>query len=111
VRIRLLNWINLGFAIALFVLAIVNFCSGNIGIGIFDLVAVGLNLFIFLCAVADWWHDSDFILDKFIFTCPNCGQKQIPSFWEWFFVPHIGSKRYLKCQDPACRKRSWMRRK
>ena len=110
-RIRLLNWINFSFAIALFILAIVNFCIDNIFIGIFDLVVVGLNLFIFLSAVADWWRNSDFILDKFVFTCPNCGQKQIPSFWEWFFVPHIGSRRYLKCQSPACRKRSWMRRK
>ena len=29
-RIKLLSWVNLGFAIVCFVLAIVNFCIGNI---------------------------------------------------------------------------------
>ena len=46
---------------------------------------------------------------KYTFTCPKCGHRFIPSFWTWFLVPHIGSKRYLKCKN--CNKISWMRRK
>ena len=113
-KIRLISWLNLIMFFICITLAIIKICTGDINglvVGIFGIIVGIVNLFVFLCSVATWWHDSDFILDKFVFTCPKCGQKQIPNFWEWFFVPHIGSKRYLKCQDPDCRKRSWMRRK
>ena len=29
--------------------------------------------------------------------------------WTWFFVPHLGSRRYMKCKK--CGKRTWMSRK
>lgn len=47
--------------------------------------------------------------EKYTFTCPKCGHKFIPTFWRWFLVPHIFSKRYFRCDE--CGKLSWMRRK
>jgi DNA-directed RNA polymerase subunit RPC12/RpoP len=108
-RIKFLNWCNLGFAIVLQMLAILNFCAGNIVVGIFNVVVAGLNFFAFLVAVAVWWKYSPKISEKFVFTCSKCGHQFIPTFWTWFFVPHIGSRRYLKCEK--CGKRTWMRRK
>jgi len=111
-KIRLVNWINLVVAVICFVAAIVCFCTGstvNIVIGIFDILAGSWNLFIFLHAVAVWWERSLKVAEKFAFTCPKCGHQFIPSFWTWFFVPHIGSRRYMKCEK--CDKTSWMRRK
>ena len=110
-KISILHWINLILSILLSALSIINFTVGNIGFGIADSIIALFNLYVFLSAVARWWHDSDIVLDKFVFTCPKCGAKQIPSFWEWFFVPHIFSTRYLKCQNKGCGKHAWMRRK
>lgn len=110
-KIRILNWINLVLAVLLLAQGIFNIVSGNIGWGITDIVVAVLNMYVFLAAVARWWYTADIVHDKFVFTCPKCGAKQIPSFWEWFFVPHIFSTRYLKCQNPECKKHSWMRRK
>jgi hypothetical protein len=113
-KIRLVNWLNLAAACLCFAAAVLGFIAGKpvtIVIACFDIIAGAWNAFVFLHAVAVWWHDSDFVLDNFVFTCPKCGQKQIPSFWDWFFVPHIGSRRYLKCQNSDCKKRCWMRRK
>ena len=47
--------------------------------------------------------------EKYTFTCPKCGHKFIPTFWRWFLVLHIFSKRYFRCDE--CGKLSWMRRK
>ena len=110
-KISILNWINLVLAILLLTLGVFNIIFGNITLGIADIIAAVLNACIFLAAVARWWHSSDMVIDKFVFTCPKCGAKQIPSFWEWFFVPHISSMRYLKCQNKECGKHVWMRRK
>jgi hypothetical protein len=41
--------------------------------------------------------------------CKYCGYEFTPSFWAWFFVPHIGSKRYFRCE--ACGDKHFMRRK
>ena len=109
--LRILHSMNLVLGILLTVFGIVNFTLGNIGFGIADIIIAILNFYSFLTAVARWWYTADIVHDKFVFTCPKCGAKQIPSFWEWFFVPHIFSTRYLKCQNPECKKHSWMRRK
>jgi hypothetical protein len=108
-KIRLINYLNLILAIGLNILAIINFILGNIGIGIFDLVASGLNIFAFLNAVSIWWMYSKKVSDKFVFTCKKCGHQFIPSFWKWFFAPHLASRRYFKCEK--CKKVSLMRRK
>ncbi len=108
-KIRLINYLNLILAIGLIPLAIANFILGNIWLGIFDLVASALNIFVFLYAISTWWMLSNKVSNKFIFTCTNCEHQFIPTFWTWFFVPHIFSKRYMKCEK--CGKRSWMRRK
>ena len=110
-KISILHWINLALAILLLILGIFTIVSGNIVLGIPHILVAVFNMYVFLAAVACWWHDSDMVLDKFVFTCPKCGAKQIPSFWEWFFVPHISSMRYLKCQNKECGKHVWMRRK
>ena len=110
-KISILHWINLVLAILLLVLGVFNIIFGNIILGIIDIFIAVFNMYVFLAAVARWWHASDMVIDKFVFTCPKCGAKQIPSFWEWFFVPHIFSTRYLKCQNKECGKHVWMRRK
>ena len=109
--LSILHWMNLILGILLTALGIVNFTLGNIGLGIADIIIALFNLYVFLSAVARWWYTADIVHDKFVFTCPKCGAKQIPSFWEWFFVPHIFSTRYLKCQNKECGKHVWMRRK
>lgn len=108
-RIRFINWVNLGLFLACFVLACISLSAGNIVIGIFDFVAAGLNLFSFLLAAENYWNYSPEVPKKFVFTCPKCGHQFIPTFWAWFFVPHLGSRRYLKCEK--CGKRTWMMRK
>lgn len=55
------------------------------------------------------WKDSPIIQQKFIFTCPLCKHRFVPSLFAWLFVPHIGSKRYFKCKE--CKKYLWMKRK
>ena len=111
-KIRLVNWLNLVAACLCFVAAVLGFYAGspvNIIIACLNLVAGTWNAFIFLHAVAVWWERSPKVAAKFVFTCRKCGHQFIPSFWSWFFVPHIGSRRYLKCEK--CHKHSWMRRK
>jgi DNA-directed RNA polymerase subunit RPC12/RpoP len=32
------------------------------------------------------------------YACRNCGKtNSITSFWKWFWTPHFGSKKLLKC--------------
>lgn len=111
-KIRLVNWLNLVAACLCFVAAVLSFYAGrpiNIVIACLNLVAGAWNAFIFLHAVAVWWERSMKVAAKFVFTCRKCEHQYIPSFWAWFFVPHIGSRRYLKCEK--CKTRSFMRRK
>lgn len=108
-KIRILNWVNLVLAIILIVVAILNFIASDIITGIVDIIIAGLNLFAFLLAVNSWWIYSAKVANKFVFTCPKCEHQAIPTFWTWFFVPHLGSRRYMKCEK--CTKISWMRRK
>lgn len=108
-RIKFIHLVNLGLFLVCFVLACVNLSAGDIVIGIFDFVIAGLNLFSFLLAAENCWNYSPEVPKKFVFTCSKCGHQFIPSFWVWFFVPHLGSRRYLKCEK--CGKRTWMRRK
>ena len=111
-KIRLVNWLNLAVACIDFAAAIFGFCAGrpiNIVIACFCLVAGVWNLFIFLHAVSVWWEKSEKVQQKFKFTCKHCSHKFVPTFWRWFLVPHICSRRYFKCDN--CKVRSWMRRK
>lgn len=108
-KIRFLNWINLYCFLFCIAVAIVDFCTGAIVIGIIEIVIGIFNLFIFLWAVSYWWETSEKVKQKFIFTCSKCDHKFVPSFWRWIFVPHIFSIRYFKCD--RCDRRSWMRRK
>lgn len=111
-KIRLVNWLNLAAACLCFVAAGLGFYSGkpiNIVIACFDLIVGFWNAFIFLHAVAVRWERSPKVANKFVFTCRNCEHQFIPTFWAWFFVPHFGSRRYLKCEK--CGKCTWMRRK
>jgi DNA-directed RNA polymerase subunit RPC12/RpoP len=33
------------------------------------------------------------------YTCKYCGKtNEINSFWKWFFTPHFGAKKWLKCK-------------
>lgn len=111
-KIRLVNWFNLIFACLDFVVAILCFCTGrplSIVMACVCLVIGLWNIFMFLHAVSVWWEHSLKVANKFVFTCRHCEHQFIPTFWVWFFVPHIGSRRYLKCEK--CRTRSFMRRK
>jgi ABC-type uncharacterized transport system permease subunit len=111
-KIRLVNWINLAVAIICFAAAIIGFCNSDVAtivVAVFNIIAGSWNLFIFLHAVSVWWEKSEKVRHKFIFTCPKCDHKFVPSFWRWILVPHIFSKRYFKCD--RCRHYSWMRRK
>lgn len=111
-KIKLVNWLNLFVACLDFVAAIIGFCAGqpiNIIMACLCIVAGLWNAFVFLHAVSVWWERSPKVANKFVFTCHNCEHQFIPTFWAWFFVPHIGSRRYLKCEK--CGTRSFMRRK
>jgi hypothetical protein len=111
-KIRLGNWLNLAVACIDFAAAIFGFYAGcpiNIVIACFCIVAGLWNAFVFLQAVSRWWERAPKVADKFVFTCRNCEHQFIPTFWAWFFVPHIGSRRYLKCEK--CEIHSLMRRK
>lgn len=101
--------LNVILAIILMALAIIQFVVGNIIIGIVDLIGFGIIVFALLDHVAFLWDYSPEVSRKYIFTCPKCGHQSIPTFWTWFLVPHIGSRRYMKCEK--CHKLSWMRRK
>ena len=38
---------------------------------------------------------------KVRYTCRKCGcEVIITSFWTWFWTPHIGASKYMKC--PLC---------
>ena len=47
---------------------------------------------------------------KVRYICKNCGRaNSIDSFWIWFWTPHLGAKKYLKCR--LCNaKRHFMKR-
>lgn len=108
-KISVLNWLNLVVSIFGIIVGISSLVCGHITIGVLNIVAGLFNMFIFLNAVSNYWDLSDKVHAKFIFTCPRCGHTFVPTFWRWFFVPHIGSRRYFKCA--ACKKYSYMRRK
>ena len=108
-KIRWISWLNLSLALYLIFISILNFINGNILWGIWDILVGLLNLCAFLIAIDNWWMYSKKVADKFVFTCKHCKHQFIPSFWTWFFVPHIASKRYMKCEK--CKKLSLMRRK
>ena len=34
------------------------------------------------------------------YTCRYCGEiNTITGFWRWFWTPHFGSKKYIKCKS------------
>lgn len=36
---------------------------------------------------------------KIRYICKYCGKvNSIDSFWKWFWAPHLGAKKYLKCR-------------
>ena len=44
------------------------------------------------------------------YTCRECGNKnKITSFWKWFWTPHFGAKKRLKCEHCSAR-RHYMKR-
>ena len=108
-KIRLINWINLAVACIDFGVGIWGFTRSLVIVPILCLLAGAWNLFVFLHAVSLWWEKSARIQAKYRFKCKYCGYNNMPSFWRWLFVPHIASKRYLKCE--ACGDRHFMRRK
>ena len=43
------------------------------------------------------------------YTCRKCGETNtITGFWQWFWTPHFGSKKYIKCRE--CSVRNFMER-
>ena len=43
------------------------------------------------------------------YTCKDCGSyNKITSFWKWFWTPHLGSKKFLKCD--YCSSEHFMKR-
>lgn len=108
-KIRLVNWINLFVFVLDVFAAIFGFITGQVIMPILCIVAGVFNLYVFLSSVSLWWEKSARIQAKYRFKCKYCGYNNMPSFWRWLFVPHIGSKRYLKCE--ACGDRHFMRRK
>lgn len=108
-KIRWINWLNLCLVPLMIFYSILKFMSGDIVSGIVFIVIAVLNAYAFLIAVDNWWMYSKKVSDNFVFTCKHCGHQFIPSFWKWFFVPHIASRRYMKCEK--CKKLSLMRRK
>ena len=96
---------------ALFCLASGIYCiaNGNIVLGVLDILLSVFNFYLGLLNMSVAWDDSEKIKKKYLFTCKHCGEKHVPSFYAWFFVPHIFSTRLLRC--PRCHKISYMRRK
>ena len=44
------------------------------------------------------------------YVCQFCNHKtSIDSFWKWFFTPHFGNKKWLKCD--RCKMKHFMARK
>jgi hypothetical protein len=91
------------------VAGILDLITGEFIIGIISLFLSAVNLYIFMLAVKRWWDASDKVKTTFVFNCPQCKERHIPSFWTWFLVPHVFSLRYLKC--PKCKSWHWMKRK
>ena len=109
-KIKWITWINFGCFILSTACAVVCFCvKDNIVTGFFNVFAALLNLWIFLEAVSRWWEGSEKVANKYRFKCKYCGFQNVPTFWTWFLVPHIGSRRYLRCE--ACNDQHFMRRK
>lgn len=102
-------WFNAVIAAFCLFSGIYCLCHGNILIGILDIALAAANIYCVLSYIAAWWETSEKVQQKFKFRCKYCGYYNVPSFWRWLFVPHIGSKRYLKCE--ACGERHFMRRK
>lgn len=43
------------------------------------------------------------------YICRHCGTTNtIKTFWRWFFTPHFGSKKWIKCKE--CERHSLMTR-
>ena len=43
------------------------------------------------------------------YTCRHCGEtNELTGFWRWFFTPHFGSKKWMKCD--RCKLKSFMTR-
>lgn len=108
-KLSKMTWFNATVAALCLFCGIYSLCRGNILMGILDIILAALNLYCVLNFIAMWWEKSDKVRHKFIFTCPKCDHKLVPNFWRWIFVPHLGSKRYFKCD--RCRHYSWMKRK
>jgi predicted RNA-binding Zn-ribbon protein involved in translation (DUF1610 family) len=108
-KLSKMTWFNATIAALCLFSGIYALCQGNISMGILNIILAVLNLYCVLSYIAAWWKRSPKVSDKFVFTCRSCEHQFIPTFWTWFFVPHIGSKRYLKCEK--CDKHTWMRRK
>lgn len=44
------------------------------------------------------------------YKCRYCGEENtIISFWKWFFTPHFGNKKWLRCK--YCGEKHFMARK
>jgi hypothetical protein len=44
------------------------------------------------------------------YTCRACGgTNEITKFWKWFWTPHFGARKWLKCQHCTTR-RHYMKR-
>lgn len=108
-KLSKMTWFNAIVAAFCLFCGIYCLCRGNILIGILDIILAVLNLYCVLSFIAAWWEKSNKVRHKFIFTCPKCDHKFVPNFWRWIFVPHLGSKRYFKCD--RCKHYSWMKRK
>lgn len=108
-KISKMTWVNATVSALCLFRGIYSFCQGDISIGILFTIFAVLNLYCVLNFLASWWKVSPKVYSKFVFTCPHCEHQFIPSFWTWFFVPHLGSRRYMKCEK--CKKIHWMRRK
>ena len=107
-KIKLFNWINLFVFMLDIFAAIYSFLGGQIILAILCVVVGIFNLYVFLYSVSLWWETSKKIRDEYVFECKYCNFRFNPTFWQWFFVPHIGKKRYLKCK--ACGAYSFMKR-
>lgn len=108
-KISKMLWFNVFAAAACLFCGIYCIYCSKILYGILAIIFAILNIYCVLDYIAEWWEDSDEIQKKFKFTCKNCGYSFVPSFWLWFFVPHISSRRYLKCE--SCGNKHFMRRK
>ena len=102
---------SINILVALFCLVCGIYCiaNGNIVLGVLDILLSACNFYLGLLNMSVAWDRSETVKKKYLFTCKHCGEKHVPSFYAWFFVPHIFSSRLLRC--PRCHKISYMRRK